>query len=243
MSVRWHTYQDPKSAAEACAHHITGILEEALSGQDCASVAFSGGQTSRLLFQELAASGFRWNRVHLFWVDERCVPPNDPQSNYGLAEHELIAPARIPLHQVHRINGELLAEHAARRYAEDIREFFGLEEGEMPHFDVVHRGMGADAHTASLFPGDPLLDDRERIAAATYAKKLSQWRVTLLPGPLMAAKHTVFLVTGPEKAQAVRDVFGEEYDPKRFPAQMASHHARRVAWFLDEAAASLMDSV
>lgn len=241
MSVRWHTYPDPKSAAEACAHHIAGVLEEALSGQDCATIAFSGGRTAKALFEQLVASGFRWNRVHLFWADERCVAPNDPQSNYRLAEHELIVPAHIPHQQVHRINGELLAEHAARRYTDDIREFFGLENGEMPHFDVVHLGMGPDAHTGSLFPGEPLIDDRERIAAAVYVQKLSQWRVTLLPGPLMAAKHTVFLVTGQEKAQAVRDVFREEYDAKRFPAQMASHHGRRVAWFLDQPAASLMD--
>lgn len=241
MSVRWHTYPDPRSAAQACAHHIVGILEEALSGQDCATVALSGGHTPKLLFEELVATGFRWDRVHLFWVDERSVPPNDPLSNYRLAEQDLIGPAHIPHRQVHRINGELLPEHAARRYVDDIREFFGLDEGEMPHFDIVHRGMGADAHTASLFPGDPLIDDRERIAAAVFVKKLSQWRVTLLPGPLMTAKHTVFLVAGEDKAQAVRDVFQGEYDPKRFPAQMASHHARRVAWFLDQAAASLMD--
>ena len=111
----------------------------------------------------------------------------------------------------------------------------------MPHFDLIHRGMGPDAHTASLFPGEPLIEDREQIAAAVFVPKFNQWRVTLLPGVLLAAKHTVFLVAGEDKADAVRAVFHEEYDPKKYPAQMASHHGRGVSWFLDEAAASLMD--
>jgi 6-phosphogluconolactonase len=111
----------------------------------------------------------------------------------------------------------------------------------MPRFDVVHRGMGPDAHTASLFPGDPLIDDRENIAAAVCAPKPPRNRVTLLPGALLAAKHTVFLVAGEDKAEAVQAVFKEEYDPKKYPAQIASHHGRGVTWFLDEAAARLMD--
>ena len=241
MSVRWHTYPDAAAAAEACAHHILALLEEALSGQDFATLAVSGGSTPKLLFARLAAARFRWERVHLFWVDERCVPPADPQSNYRLAEEGLLRPAHIPARNAHRICGELLPEVAARRYVEEIQEFFGLEPGEMPHFDIVHRGMGADAHSASLFPGEPLIEDRERIAAAVWVEKLKQWRVTLLPGALLNAKHTVFLVTGEDKAAAVRSVFHEPYDPLRYPAQAASHHARRVAWFLDRAAAVLMD--
>ena len=241
MSVRWHTYPDPRAAAQACAHHITGILEEVLSGQDHAALALSGGSTPKLMFEELVASKFQWDRVHLFWVDERAVPPADPLSNYGHAEHDLIQPAHIPQRQVHRIYGELLPSHAAQRYVEEIREFFALDEGQLPHFDIVHLGMGPDAHTASLFPGEPLIDDRDAIAAPVYVEKMKQWRVTLLLGVLMAAKHTVFLVAGDDKSDAVRAVFHEEYDPKKYPAQMASHHGRRVAWFLDQAAAVLMD--
>jgi 6-phosphogluconolactonase len=169
------------------------------------------------------------------------VPPTDPASNYKLADDYLIQPAHIPHRHVHRICGEMAPKTAAARYVEEIREFFGLEEGEMPRFDVVHRGMGPDAHTASLFPGEPLIDDREGIAAAVFAPKFNQWRVTLLPGALLAAKHNVFLVTGSDKAEAVRAVFKEEYDPKQYPAQIASHHGRGVTWFLDEKAAELMD--
>ena len=241
MSVHWYTSPDPVSAAEACTHHVLNILEERLSGQEIATMAISGGTTPRFLFEKLAASRFRqWDKVHVFFVDERCVPPTDPASNYKLAEECLIRPAHIPGRNVHRIFGEIPPKAAAERYAAEIREFFGLDEGHFPHFDLVHRGMGPDAHTASLFPGDPMIDDREGIAAAVFAQKFNQWRVTLLPGALLAAKHTVFLVAGEDKAEAVRAVFQEEYDPKKYPAQIASHHGRGVAWFLDEKAAALM---
>jgi 6-phosphogluconolactonase len=241
MSARWYTYSDAPAAAEACAHHMTMLLEEVLAGQEFANVALSGGSTPRLLFQQLAASKFRWDHVHFFWVDERCVAPSDPASNYKLADDFLLHPAHVPRRQVHRVPGELIPATAAKRYVEDIRGHFGLEAGELPHFDVVQRGMGPDAHSASLFPGEPLIDDRESIAAAVYVSKLSQWRVTLLPGVLLAAKHTVFLVTGPDKAEAVRAVFKEDYDPKTYPAQIATHHGRGVVWFLDQAAAQLLD--
>jgi 6-phosphogluconolactonase len=241
MSVRWHALSDATAAAEACAHHVTNLLEEVLSGQEFVTLVVSGGSTPKMLFQKLVASKFRWDHVHLFWVDERMVPPTDPASNYKLADDYLIKPAHIPHRQVHRICGEMAPKTAAARYVEEIRDFFGLEEGEMPRFDVVHRGMGPDAHSASLFPGEPLIDDREGIAAAVFVPKFNQWRVTLLPGALLAAKHNVFLVTGPDKAEAVRAVFREEYDPKQYPAQIASHHGRGVTWFLDEKAAELMD--
>ena len=239
--IQHNAYPDEAMASEACAHHIIARMEEALSGQEFVTLAISGGNTPVQLFHRLAASKFDWNKVHLFWVDERLVPPSNPQSNYKLADEHLIAPARIPRRNVHRICGELAPEHAAKRYTDDIREFFGLADGEMPHFDVIHRGLGEDCHTASLFPGQPLIEDREGIAAAVYVEKLTQWRVTLLPGPLLATKHTVILVTGAKKAGAVRSVLREPYDPLQYPAQIVSHHGRGVAWFMDEPAASLLD--
>jgi 6-phosphogluconolactonase len=241
MSVQWHAYPTPELAAEACAHCILALLEEPLSGESDASFAISGGNTPKLLFPLLAKAKLPWDRIQLFWVDERAVPPTDPQSNYRLAEELLIGPAHIPRRNVHRIPAELRPEAAAKRYADDIREHFGLAEGELPHLDIALRGMGPDGHTASLFPGEPLIDDREGIAAAVYVEKLHQWRISLLPGVLLAAHHTIMLVTGADKAAAVRAIFHEPYDPKQYPAQMASHHGRRVVWFLDQAAASLMD--
>ncbi|MEO7144628.1 MAG: 6-phosphogluconolactonase [Bryobacteraceae bacterium] len=241
MSIHRYTYPDPALAAAACAHHILGVLEEALSGESTAALAISGGTTPRLMFQEMTKARFDWDAVHLFWVDERAVPPADPESNYRMAEECLIRPARIPARNVHRIAAELRPEIAARRYADEIREFFNLTEGGEPHFDVIHRGMGPDAHTASLFPGEPLIDDREGLVAAVYSESRSQWRITMLPRVLLAACKTVMLVTGADKAKALHDIVSDPYDPKRLPAQITSHHGRSVVWFLDDAAASLMD--
>jgi len=241
MSVQWFTHPDPRAAAAACAQYISGLLEQAQAGQEHATLAVSGGSTPRLLFQSMVASGFRWQRVHLFFVDERCVPPNDPESNYRLANENLITPARIPAAQVHRIHAEIKPETGAQQYVDDIRNFFGLEEGEMPHFDVVHCGIGPDAHTASLFPGEVSIEDRDHIAGAVLIEKFGKWRITLLPSALLAAKNMVFLVTGADKAAAVRHVFRGELEPILYPAQLISRQGRRVTWFLDQAAAAELE--
>jgi len=241
MSIHRHSYPTAREAAEACAKHVLMRLEDALSGEGEATLALSGGETPKAMFEVLAKSGIDWSRIHLFWVDERAVPPSSPASNYRVAEENLIRPAGIPRRNIHRIPAELRPEAAAARYVDDIREYFGLAEGEMPQFDVIHRGLGADGHTASLFPGEPLIEDREQIAAAVYVEKLGQYRITLLPGALMAARHTVFLVTGADKAQAVRAVFHEPYNPKLYPGQVVSHHGRHIVWFLDDQAAALLD--
>ena len=237
--MEWHAYTDAKLAAEACADFIVARLEEALSGKELATLAISGGSTPQPMFQALAARAFPWSRVHVFWVDERAVPPTDLQSNYKLAAETFLMPARVPQRNIHRVHAELMPEAAASRYAEDIEDFFGLEHGEMPHFDVIHRGMGPDAHTASLFPGEPLIDDREGIAAAVYVGKLRQWRITLLPGVLEAARNTAMLVSGADKAEPLRAVFQETYAPNKYPAQLGTR-SRSITWFLDQAAARLL---
>jgi 6-phosphogluconolactonase len=240
MSGHCHIYADAQKAAVACAHSIVTLLEDRLSGESYATLAISGGSTPKLLFPELVKARFNWRNVHLFWVDERAVPPTDPQSNFLLAEQYLIQPGHLPKANLHRIQAELTPDPAAQHYANDLRDFFSLKDGELPHLDVVHRGIGPDAHTASLFPGEPLIDDRENLVAAVYVEKLSQWRITLLPGVLLAAGHTVMLVAGEDKAEAMRAIFDEPYDPKKYPAQISVHHGRSVSWFLDQAAAKLM---
>lgn len=239
MSVQWYELENLDAAAAAAAHFILGRLGDALSGQPSATLALSGGSVPRALFAHLAATRyhFHWNRIHVFWVDERCVPPHHNDSNYRLAQETLVDPLHLSPSQVHRIHGELRPDAAARRYIEDLQDFFRLEEGQLPSFDVVHLGLGPDAHTASLFPGEPWIDNRTGIAAAVYVEKLNSWRVTLLPGALLAARHTVFLTAGEEKADAVQAVLTGPYDPQRWPAQVMTHHGRHVVWFLDHAAA------
>ena len=238
MNPKAHVFADSAGAAEACAQRIIELLEAALTAREFATLAISGGHTPLLLFQRMAPRPFDWKRLHLFWVDERCVPPGDPASNYKLAKEGLIEPAHIPERNVHRIIGEMAPQEAAEHYAGEISRFFGLAAGKMPVFDVVQCGMGPDAHTGSLFPGEPLIDDRSRIAAAVFAPQFDQWRVTLLPGPLLAARSSVYLVSGADKAEALRAVFRAAPEPRKYPAQLIGRNAE---WFLDEAAAGRVE--
>jgi 6-phosphogluconolactonase len=232
VSVRQIVSADEAAAAEACAQHVLALLADAARSNGRATLAVSGGSSPKLLFARMAAAKFDWKGVHIFWVDERCVPPTDSASNYKLAKEHLIDPAGIPESQVHRVLGEIAPEEAAKRYADNIRAFFALAAGALPSFDVIHRGIGPDAHTASLFPGDPLIDDRAGLAAATFTAKFNQWRVTLLPGVLLAAAHTVVYAPGRDKAEALGHVFGEEHDPKKYPSQLGIRDGGEMTWFL-----------
>ncbi len=224
-------------AAGACGARILALLKSAIDGGAQPSLAISGGSTPKLMFEYLAEQRFPWDRVHVFWVDERAVPPSDPQSNFKLANETLIEPAGIPAPNVHRILSELPPEEAARRYVLEIQDHFHLSSGELPRFDVMHRGIGPDVHTASLFPGEPLIGDRAGIAAAVYVEKLKSWRITLLPGVLLAARHSVMLAAGGDKAEPLDRIFHGPYNPIRYPAQIVPNEPNRVEWFLDEAAA------
>ncbi len=240
MSREVHRRPDSMQAASACAEDIYRLLHRALDNRPQATFAVSGGTAIKRLFPELVARHLTWDRIHLFWVDERGVPPSDEQSNFRLANELLVQPADIPDVNVHRIAAELPAPDAAARYVTEIRTVFQLGPNELPAFDVVHLGLGPDAHFASLFPGGALLADRTHIAAATYVEKLGQWRITLLAGVHLRASNAVFYVTGADKAEAVRSVFEASYEPERFPAQIMQREGRNVAWYVDEPAASLL---
>jgi 6-phosphogluconolactonase len=160
MSDALRVSATPEEVADACAAFILETLSQTLQSQPQATMAISGGSSPKLMFTKLAKSGFDWSNVHIFWVDERCVPPTDNQSNFKMADEALLTPARISKYNVHRIHGEMTPDEAALRYVEEIREFFHLGEHDLPVFDLIHRGIGPDAHTASLFPGSPLIANR-----------------------------------------------------------------------------------
>ncbi len=240
MKARSFVSDTPQAASEACAHKIIELLDRALASQPHATLAVSGGTTPKFMFGVMAKTKFDWSRVHLFWVDERMVPPTDSQSNYKLAKENFIDPAHFPSANVHRVQGELEPREAARLYQEDIHRFFQLEAGAIPQFDIIHRGMGPDAHTASLFPGEPLIDDRQHVAAAVYVEKFHQWRVTLLPAVLEAARNTLILAAGDDKAEPLKAVLEEPYDPKKYPSQIATRDGQSALWYLDKAAARLI---
>lgn len=233
-----HVFKTHEECAERCAAHILDRLRKTIKHHEFATIALSGGHTPKLMFAKLAVAEFDWSQVHVFWVDERCVPPESDQSNFKLASEALLAPARIPAANIHRVKGELPPEEAAAAYVAEIRSFFQLGSTELPVFDVIHRGMGADAHTASLFPGEPLIHDRDGIAAAVYVEKLKSHRVTLLPGVLLAARNTVIQAEGEDKAQPVYNVLFGPDDPMQYPCQIAARGSEKTVWFLDQAAAS-----
>jgi 6-phosphogluconolactonase len=237
VSAHWYFYEDPRETAAACSRKIIEVLTETLANRDRAALAVSGGTTPKLLFADMAKSGFDWGRTHLFWVDERGVPPTDAQSNYRLAKENFIDPAGFPAQNVHRIQAELDPERAAQLYADEIRSFFSLGAGEFPSFDIIHQGMGPDAHTASLFPGEPLIEDHENLVAAAYVEKMQQWRITLLPGVLVGARNTIMLVAGEDKAEPLHAVLTEPYNPKKYPTQIVTRSQGNVMWFVDKAAA------
>ncbi len=241
MSAHWYIYEDPAETAAASCRKILDLLKATLASNERAALAVSGGSTPKLLFAEMAKSGFDWTRTHLFWVDERGVPPTDAQSNYKLAKENFIDPARFPAGNIHRIQAELEPERAAQLYADDMRSFFALKPAEFPCFDIIHQGMGPDAHTASLFPGEPRIDDHQNLAAAVYVEKFKQWRITLLPGVLQAARNTIMLIAGADKTEALQAVMKEPYNPKQYPTQIVTQSKGNVLWFLDKAAARLME--
>ena len=240
MTAQRFVYENAQAASEACARKIIELLGLALATQPRATLAVSGGTTPKLMFADLVKSGFDWSKVHLFWVDERLVHPEDSQSNYKLAKDNYIDPAHFPSANVHRVQGELSPKEAAKLYEEDIRQFFKQSPGAVPQFDIIHRGIGPDAHTASLFPGEPLIDDHANLVAAVYAEKFHQWRVTLLPAVLEAARHTLMLAAGDDKAEPLHAVLRGPYDPKKYPAQITTYNGEGVIWYLDKAAARLI---
>jgi 6-phosphogluconolactonase len=225
-------FPDTRKAAEACAAFI---LETLASKSGPATLAISGGSSPKTMFEIFATSKFDWDRVHLFWVDERCVPITDSQSNFKMTNDAWLAPSKFPEANIHRVQTERSPDEAAETYADELRLVFG--DG-VPQFDIIHRGMGPDAHTASLFPGEPKIEDRSEIASALWVEKMHQHRVTLMPAVLLAAKQTVMLVTGPDKAEPLSQVLYGPHDPLRFPCQLTERDGGAVAWFLDTAAAA-----
>ncbi len=232
MSVRKDTCATEEIAIWECSEYMAAVLRDELKTQERAAWAISGGSSPKPLFARMASLSVEWDRVHIFFVDERCVPPDDDQSNYKMAMEHLIGPAGIGAAQVHRILGEIAPKEAASRYAAEIGKFFGQAHGAMPRFDLVHRGMGPDAHTASLFPGDPLIENRTEVAAATHVPKFHQWRVTLLPSVLLAAKHTAVYAPGNDKAEAIAKVFGGTFDPLHVPSQLGLRDSKDERWFV-----------
>jgi len=236
-------FPDPDALAEAAAELFATAVEAAVAERGRAFVALSGGSTPKRLYRRLAAKPCRkrlsWTRVQLFWGDERPVPPDHPDSNFGAARRDLLAPLGVPEANVHRIRGEEEPARAAEDYEAELRRAFGLAPGELPRFDLVLLGMGADGHTASLFPGNEP-PEAGRLVAASFVATRGSRRITLTLPVLCAARRVLFLVAGADKARALRDAL--ENPSSRLPAARVRPADGDVLWYVDRDAARDLES-
>lgn len=230
------TLPDPDAAARHCALRIVQLLSVALAARGEAHLALNGGSTPRAVYEQLPGLLEDWSGVHVWWGDERCVPPGDERSNYRMAAETLLAGAGIPDARVHRMRGELGPDEAARAYAAELAEHLQADDDGMPVLDVVHLGLGPDGHTASLFPGHDSLRIGSHPPRPTVAEhdspKPPPQRVSLSLACLNAARHRVLQVVGADKAQAVGRVVGEP-DPQ-WPGSLLEREGLELV--LDEAA-------
>jgi 6-phosphogluconolactonase len=236
--------RDASEAALVAARRFVDWAWQAIARDGSFHVALSGGATPREMYRLLATQEFRtqidWPRVHLFWSDERAVPADHPDSNYGLARRELLVRVPIPAANVHRMEAESAPiGPAAHHYEAVLRRFLPLDDRGFPVFDIVFLGMGADGHTASLFPGSRLLRETTRWVSTPTMEKTGSRRMTLTLPVIEAARRVVFLVTGSQKATTLHQVLCGPQE-RQLPAQMVQpRHGERV-FLVDEAAARLL---
>jgi 6-phosphogluconolactonase len=238
-------FADAGELARASAGEMAQAIEAALAARDRCAVALSGGSTPRATFRLLASSPLRdrlaWDRIHFFWVDERHVPHDHSESNFRMAREAMLDIVPVPPGNVHRMRAENPdAAEAAAQYESELRSFFG--RGEWPRFDFIQLGLGPDGHTASLFPGNPEVFESERWVVAPWVPAHHTFRITLTPPVLNHAARLLFLVSGEDKAHAVREVIAGERAPERYPGQVIEPVEGTLVWMVDRSAARLLES-
>ncbi len=214
---------------------------DSINKQGVFRVALSGGSTPMAMYRLLATDEFRervdWAKVIVFFGDERCVPPGDDESNFKAADDALLNKVPIPEGNIHRIRADR-GEAAAHEYEEEIKLEFDLSEDELPRFDLMLLGMGADGHIASIFPGSPALNETKRLAMAVKPPGVKTTRITLTPPVINNAKKLIFLLSGSNKSRALATVLRGNLDPEKLPAQITRASKGRVKWLVDRAAAN-----
>jgi len=234
---------DLAAVARAAANRLVARARESIAGHGTFSVALSGGSTPRALFDVLASDDYRdrieWGRARVFWSDERCVPPDHPDSNYRLAHEALLSKVAIAPGNAHRLRGEIDPGQAALEYEQIVRrEVAAPATGGAPAFDLILLGMGRDGHTASLFPGTVVLREDTRLVAANFVPRLNAHRLTFTPPLINAAASVTFMVAGSDKAETLRAVLEGEHQPDALPAQIIRPASGQLTWLVDRAAAS-----
>jgi 6-phosphogluconolactonase len=233
-------FKDVEELSRAAADLFAKQAAHSIAERERFLVALNGGSTPTRLFQ-LLATDFReqvdWNDVHIFWGDERCVPPEDPGSNYAQARQALLSHVPLPDSYIHRIPGELGPAEAAKDYSMILKQF-ASPPLDWPRFDLAYLGMGEDGHTASLFPGSPVNVAEPTLPVTAHYQDRPANRVTLTPVVFNNARMVVFMATGQKKAATLAEVLGARYNPELYPAQRIHPDDGKLIWLVDEAAAS-----
>jgi 6-phosphogluconolactonase len=240
--TRIEVWRDLAEISERASELLIGVARESASEKGRFTVALSGGSTPKALYGLLAteakSSRSPWEATHVFWTDERCVPPTDSESNYRMAHEALLAHVNVPAEQVHRMRGEDDPQQAAKSYAAELEKSFGPGD---PRFSLILLGMGDDGHIASLFPSSPALADKTHTVAANYVEKLPTPRLTMTLRTLNAAETVIFLISGPTKAKALLAVFDSKAkNDSSIPARLIKPNKGELIWLIDEAAAELV---
>ena len=248
VEVTVRVYASVPEVAAAAAELFAESVVNAAKARGVARIAISGGSTPKLMFELLAdpvqpfLARIPWAQLQLFWVDERCVPPDHAESNYRMTREAMLDKVPLPAANVHRMEGELDPEEAASRYESEIRNAFRLEGAETPTFDLILLGLGPDGHTASLFPHTEGLHELARIVIANDVPQKGAWRITLTWPVIVQGRAVAFLIEGEQKAAVIRTVFTDAYDPETYPAQLIRPASGRLTLLLDAGAAAGLDA-
>ena len=234
-------YDTPQRLAHAAAEVFAKYSSDGVAARGVARIAISGGSTPKRMLALLAEEPFRsqidWEKLRLYWVDERCVPADHADSNYRMTREQLLSKVPLAEENVFRMEGELNPEDAASRYEATLRNSFRLEGAEAPAFDLVLLGMGDDGHTASIFPNTSAIDAMGTLVAANHVPQKDSWRITLTWPVINHGRRVVFLVEGAAKAEVLREVLLGSYDPDRLPAQLIRPENGQIGLLLDAEAA------
>ena len=238
-------FPDTEKLTYAAADYVVKVAQWSIASHGRFTFALSGGTTPKKLYGLLATEPYRsqiaWEKVAIFWSDERCVPPDDAESNYHLAQEVMLSQLTLSPTQIHRMPAdEADRDAAAEKYSLEMQRVFGET---LPRFDLIQLGMGPEGHTASLFPHQPSLHEQQRLVIPVTVPKPPPPRLTFTPPVLNAAQHVLFLVTGSEKADAVQAVLEGNYQPDEYPAQIVQPSQGDITWMLDEAAAAKLHKV
>jgi 6-phosphogluconolactonase len=229
---------DPKAAAQEAAERIVRAADENIALADRFTLGLSGGSTPKMLFELLASEPYRsqidWPKVEIFFVDERCVPPDHADSNFRMAHEALLSKVPITPANVHRMRGEIDPNEAAREYGELLKARFG--DGGL---DLTLLGMGDDGHTASLFPGTEALKETKHRCVANFVPKLNTMRITLSAPFVNRSREVFIIVAGESKTARIAEVLEGPRDPDRLPIQLIEPAAGKLTWLLDIAAARM----